>query len=139
MSDHNAARSGRPRPALAMHKHTAWLSACSAVVRIADAAEALDNRAPRAALWRQVPRDRNARTSHTRILVLLCLCAPQGRLPSATSTGASITCNQAAVARDGQPCGTAQTSRTLRHPGLVRTVPGWSDVGPLAVGLPDER
>ena len=35
-------RSGLPRPALATHEHTARLPACSAVVRIADAAEALD-------------------------------------------------------------------------------------------------
>jgi hypothetical protein len=39
-------------PALAMHKHTARLPACSAVVGIADGAEALDNRAPAAGLYR---------------------------------------------------------------------------------------
>jgi hypothetical protein len=39
-------RSGRPRLALAMHKHTARLPVCSAVVGISDAAEAPDNRAP---------------------------------------------------------------------------------------------
>jgi hypothetical protein len=33
-------------PALAMHKHTARLPACSAVVGIANGAEALDTRAP---------------------------------------------------------------------------------------------
>ena len=39
-------RSGRPGPVLAMHKHTARLPACLAVVGIADVAEALDTRAP---------------------------------------------------------------------------------------------
>src|SRR6266581_1624768 len=44
--DPHRGRSGRPRPALVMHKHTARPPACSAVVGIADGAEALDNRAP---------------------------------------------------------------------------------------------
>jgi hypothetical protein len=39
-------RSAHSRPPLAMHKHTAWPPACSAVVGIVNGAESSYNRAP---------------------------------------------------------------------------------------------
>jgi hypothetical protein len=62
-------RSAQSRPALAMHKNTAWAACCSPPVEIANSRRALDNRAPSRRYGHQ-PGEPIGRDRHTRMAVM---------------------------------------------------------------------